>query len=203
MAARTYVAEGASNTLGFGVAYGYAGRFASNFAVPGVDFTNVAVNGSVLADFVTRAATVDALYSASKPCLLSLAPGNDIATGYAGSGGSRTAWLSALASYLDARRAVGFKVILCSILPRTAAAAPGFNAERALCNAVTATWLGSHCDAYCDFAADPVMGPDGAASNASVYQADGVHPTLAGQDNLTTLFAAAANAVGVRHRVTW
>ena len=86
------------------------------------------------------------------------------------------------------------------LLPRDDPA--NYNTERNLCNAEMATWLGVHCDYYCDFAADPVMGPDAAQANTALYY-DHTHTAAAGAVNLAVLFAAVANAARVQHRVTW
>lgn len=115
---------------------------------------------------------------------MSLLPGNDIAWKYVNANGTRDSYLGILRSYLDARRAAGMKVVLCATLPRTDAR---FNAERAICNAEMATWVGAHCDYFCDFSADP-MGKDGAAWDKKYYY-DGVHPTEFGQKRLVEIIA--------------
>ena len=114
--------------------------------------------------------------------IMSLLPGNDLAWNYVNSGGSRVTYLDILSRYLDARRASGMKVVLCSTLPRTQA---GFNGERAACNAVMASWVGKHCDAYCDFSAHQI-GADRSAADPR-YFFDGTHPTEAGQRTLASI----------------
>ena len=100
-------------------------------------------------------------------------------------------YLTDLAAYLDARRAAGWKVVLCTVPPGTAS---GFNAARNLANTTLRTWVGVHADALCDFAADPTMGPDAAASDTSLY-GDGEHPTAAGQAILEPIYRAAINGI--------
>src|SRR6266704_1069718 len=122
---------------------------------------------------------------------MSLLPGNDIAWKYGNSGGTRDSYLGVLATYLDARRAAGLKVVLCSTLPR---ASNEFNAERKIANEICAGWVGKHCDYFCDFAADPVMGHDRAPANSRLYF-DGTHPTAFGQTRLEEIIRPILNAV--------
>jgi hypothetical protein len=148
-----------------------------------------AVSGSTIATMASRAAIVDAVIPPTRTgrtFILSVLIGrNDLL-----SLGTST-WLTNLATYLDARRATGWKVVLCTVLPSTAV---GFNAARNTANATLVTWAGVHADAIADFAADPTMGPDAAASNATYYS-DGTHPTAAGQALLEPIYRAAVNSL--------
>ena len=81
--------------------------------------------------------------------------------------------------------------MLGTILPSTAS---GFNTARNTVNTTLRTWVGTHCDAIADFAADATMGPDAAASNATYYS-DGTHPTAAGQVILETVIRSVINAL--------
>lgn len=82
-------------------------------------------------------------------------------------------------------------MVLCSTLPR---ASGEFNIERAACNAIMATWVGNHCDYYCDFAADKIMGHDRAAADPRLYY-DGTHPTAFGQARLEEVIRPILNRV--------
>jgi hypothetical protein len=130
-----------------------------------------------------RAASVDSLYIPGAQNILSVLIGaNDL-------GGETTSFfLTNLASYLDARRTAGWYVILCTITSHSGG--DPFNSNRAIVNPELRLWTvsgsivsGQHCDRICDFAADPIMGPDGASANTT-YFADGIHPTGAGQARL-------------------
>jgi hypothetical protein len=99
--------------------------------------------------------------------------------------------------------ATGFRVILCTSLPRTGTfAGTNYNIKRAQERAAMLTWVGVHCHYLCDMGNDPVMGPDAAASNSGLYY-DGTHPSATGSTNLSSILATVANVVGVRHRMTW
>ncbi len=94
-------------------------------------------------------------------------------------------------AYSLARRAQGWKIVLCTILPSTAT---GFNVRR---NAFNALVYGdnSFYDVLSDWAADPTMGPDsvcpdGGPFNATYY-IDGTHPTQAGFDILAPILQTA------------
>jgi len=54
--------------------------------------------------------------------------------------------------------------------------------------------LESTATIFCDFAADPQMGPDSAALNPRLYY-DGTHPTAAGQIRLEPIIRPILNAV--------
>ena len=108
-------------------------------------------------------------------------------------------FLSDYAAYCDARRAAGWKVAVVTILPRISDVSDSFNSRRSTINAAIATWVGVHCDAIVDFAADPTMGPNSAANGVSTYNAtyyaDGVHPTNAGHVILETVYRAVINSL--------
>jgi hypothetical protein len=129
-------------------------------------------------------------YKGSGRNFMPLLPGNDLDWKYANSGGSRESCLSILASYLDERRAAGMKVVLCSSLPR---ASQAFNKERSICNTVMSSWIGKHCDAYCDFSAHSI-GADQAANDRRYYF-DGTHPTEFGQRMLASIIGPTLDSI--------
>ncbi|NUT00783.1 MAG: DUF1996 domain-containing protein [Sphingomonas sp.] len=90
-------------------------------------------------------------------------------------------WLDKLWIYTDAMRARGYKVAVGTILPQYNASNAAYTAEfnrrrRDEANPGIRAAVGKHIDAVIDFAADPVMGPDSAAQDRSLYS-DGLHPT--------------------------
>jgi peptidoglycan hydrolase-like protein with peptidoglycan-binding domain/lysophospholipase L1-like esterase len=192
-ASRVLVAEGDSITGGSSFSYPYL--YGPN-ASPALYGVNYAVSGSGISDLNARASNVDGVLPydrTGRKFILSVNIGaNDLSTGYSGAGGTGiSGWLADLATYLDARRAAGWKVALCTVLPRTAV---GFNTARATANTTLRTWVGTHADAICDFAADATMGADATASNVT-YFSDGTHPTATGQAILETVYRATINAI--------
>ena len=182
-----YCAEGDSITSAPAIG-SYAHKYGVNAST--TTFGSVrAVSGSTIADLVSRASAVDAIIppalAGRKPILSVLIGRNDLLTL-----GTST-WLTNLAAYLDARRSAGWTVALGTILPATAG---GFNVARNTANATLSTWVGTHCDAIIDFAANATMGPDAAASNATYYS-DGTHPTAAGQVILETVARTVLNSL--------
>lgn len=181
---RNYVAEGDSITdAGTAVGSGYA-TASRNLASPAfATFSNKAVSGSTLASMIARAAACDAALVSGAANVLSVFIGANNTPD--------TDFLTSLASYLDARRAAGWYVILCTILPHDGAP---FLAARATANPEMRLWTtngsivpGKHCDRIADFGADPLMGPDG-AQTSSYFSGDHLHPTLAGQTRLRGIF---------------
>lgn len=107
-------------------------------------------------------------------------------------------FLRKLFAYADDLRARGIKVAVATILPEYHADNRQydmiFNRRRAEANAAIRSAVGTHIDAVIDFAADPVMGPDSAARDTSLYR-DGTHPTdgcgmgCGGQGKLAAIYA--------------
>lgn len=149
---------------------------------------NYGVGGYLVSNLVTQATFIDAIIppnKGSRKFILTVMIGhNDL------NAMSAASFLTAYAAYLDARRAAGWTVGMCTLLPSTDS---GFNTKRAATNPTLSTWVGVHCDFLIDFAADPDMGPDEAASDTDLYS-DGTHPTEAGQALLEVIYRAAVNA---------
>jgi trimeric autotransporter adhesin len=130
-------------------------------------------------------------------------PGSSVVVGIEGTNdlavGSTAAQAYAnMQSYCAARRAAGWKVIITTVLPRSAALAVSqgaFNAARATYNAnLQANWA-TFCDGLADWASDPTMGPDGAESNTTYYS-DGVHPTSLGMSIIAPYVVTAIKSLG-------
>lgn len=188
---RVVAAEGDSITAN---ASSYADQFAPN-ASPVMYGNKRAIGGSTSADMIARATALDAILptvrTGRKFILSVLIGAND---GLTGGGFNQATWLANLAAYLDARRTAGWLVCLCTITPRADAGFATFNTNRNALNIVLRTWVGTHCDAIADFAANATMGPDAAAANASLY-GDGLHPTTTGHGHLEGVYRAAINAM--------
>lgn len=190
-ARRFFVSDGDSITRGSVGATngGYVSVFSGN-ASPKVWGYNNAVSGSQISHLVSKAALLDSVIPASisgRKFILSVLIGRNDWT----SGASTSAFLADLAAYCDARRAAGWTVVLCTILP---AAASGFNVWRNTVNTAIRTWVGTHCDAICDFAADGTIGTDAAGSNTSIYP-DGTHPNDATHVAMEAIFRPVINAI--------
>lgn len=175
------VSEGDSITANAGT---YARQYQDGVA-SSVGTGLYAVGSSRLPQLEARAAEVDgrlAEAGVGVPNILTVMVGiNDLFQGQ-----SVPDFLTDYASYLDDRRAAGWHVVLCTILP---CALAGMNVARNTANATLVTWVGSHCDTLCDLGAHATMGPDAAASDVSLYS-DGTHPTAAGHALLLTALAA-------------
>jgi lysophospholipase L1-like esterase len=194
---RVYAAVGDSITAGFQATTGI-GSYASISALaasPAVLGANWAVSGYKIADLVAQAPTVDRMLPANRTgrkFILSVLIGaNDQAEG-------ASAFTASLASYLDARRAAGWTVILCTLLPQTTA---GFNPFRDAVNTNIYGWsIGQHYDYLADLAADPTIGIDGNGSstgpwNTTYYNADGVHLNGAGHSIAAGIFGPVLNGI--------
>lgn len=144
-----------------------------------------AVSGSTMADLNSRAASVDATYVSGANNILFVGDGrNDMSTGLA------TTFVADLKAYCLARKAVGWKVVVATVLPSTLL---GFNTKRNAANVLIVADT-SFYDALARFDLDATMGPDAAASNTTYYS-DGTHPTAAGHVILAPIAKAAIESV--------
>lgn len=157
-----------------------------NIAVPGqgVVTSNGGVGGTLV---TTDKAKLDPLLAGRSTAVLVVLCGtNDLANLEA-----PATVIAGLWSYCDARRAEGWRVVVCTLIDRTDAAVSWFqatfDARRATINAaINADWA-SHADALADYAANANLGAAGASANTTYFQADKVHLTSTGQGLLRTI----------------
>jgi lysophospholipase L1-like esterase len=97
-----------------------------------------------------------------------------------------------LAAYCAARRRAGFRVVICTVLPRGRSAA--FYKARDALNAELRTHWTTFADALADVGADPTIGADGAETNATYYR-DTVHLTPAGYTIVARVVAHAVRGL--------
>lgn len=159
-----------------------------NYAVGGTTLNPSGTNTLVS---VSRLAQVNAIGPRFYPVISVLIGRNDM--GDVGQAWDQTTFLNEYIAYLDARRSGGYRTICATVLPSTAA---NINTRRNAVNPTIVGWLGTHCDAIADFAANATIGPDAAASDTTYYS-DGTHPTNAGQAILTTIMTTALQSLGV------
>lgn len=179
--------EGDSISYGLAADFPYGQRAASGRG-SNTQANVFAVTGSTMTEVNARAALVDAAVDAATTSVLTLLIGaNDFSAGT-----TAADLLAAIKTYCLARKAAipSRKIVVMTLLPNTRV---GFNAYRSAFNILVAA-DSSFYDALCDFASDPVMGPDAAASDNSLY-GDEIHPTQLGQDNLGDILAATLTAL--------
>ena len=219
-------AQGDSITAGYGTTgYGsgnnfsqsYANRFAQSsqqntYGVVGalgtVDYVNDALSGYTIANMTAQQTTVTnrlltsyGVWVPNKIVTILIGTNDRSNATYYPSGSA--AWLSTLFTYTDALRAAGYKVLVATQLPISAAmqvygdlTVAQWDAWRAAVKTGLVGAIGTHINGIIDFAADPIMGSQ-AAVEATTYYQDGVHPTDAGQALLRTVYTAAVNAARV------
>jgi len=147
----------------------------SNFGAPGQQVSTMLAN---------RAANIDPLLNAGSRTNVLIVWGgtNDLSS----QGGNQTpaqAW-ARLVSYGQAARAVGWKTLLVSTLPRPTGALGGsggpFETDRTALNSLERTNYTVAFDEFADEGADPIIGLQSNTANPQWYQADGTHLTNAG-----------------------
>jgi lysophospholipase L1-like esterase len=99
-----------------------------------------------------------------------------------------------IASAVQTMKQAGCRVFVGTVISRSGNGASGGSFD-SFKNSLNALILGGArsigADGVIDFAANPLLGADGAFSNATIYQSDTTHPTVAGQ----LLLASAASNV--------
>jgi hypothetical protein len=185
------VIESDSNGVGTGFREQWP-YIALNALTPIRNGKNFSVSGSTITDLNTRAPDVDALYDATRRNNLLVV---DIGTNGLLSYATAADWLAALKTYLSARKATGWKILVATLKPNTD---PGFNTRRAqaltLMYADASLTNGTVADGLIDFAGDSRIGPDAKASDNTIYS-DGKHftalaETYAGADAATAIAGA-------------
>lgn len=192
---RIYVAEGDSITTG-STAYPYVFGPNASPAVIGADYAVSAarLNNNAGNSLDERKAKIDAILPidrTGRTFILSVLIGANDLAGYTGGAAQ---YLTDYAAYCDARRAAGWKVVVCTILPISGNAT--HNSRRATVNsAITSSWTGLHCDGVADFAADAIMGTDTSFTDSPSYWADGTHPNSSGHVRLEAIIRPVINAL--------
>lgn len=157
------------------------------------DSTNLGVSSRTIATMLANAsANVDSLYSSDRTDNYVAIWGgtNDLYFG-----ASDTTTYNNIVSYAQGRRTAGFKVIVYTILPRSAGSPPAeFETYRQSINtSLRANWA-SYADGLADVASDSRLGDSGDELNATYY-CDQVHLTNTGYGIVANYAAAAINQI--------
>jgi len=106
-----------------------------------------------------------------------------------------TSVMANLGGEIQTLKTAGCRVFVGTMLSRTGNDGAGntYDSAKDAYDALILTSAKSYgADAVIDFAANPLLGADGANSNTTIFQGDGIHPTQAGQQLLAN---AASNAL--------
>jgi lysophospholipase L1-like esterase len=178
----------AGDSIGIGVGADYFAAIEHLGFSAAVGIANVSVGGrKMLEGYQNRQAELFPFYDRTKPCILVIQLGtNDLGEGR----GGRDLYESVATPFVAAAKAAGFYVVINTVLPRSNQDwTSSKEAQRQAYNALVRSNAAA-ADAVDDWAADPVMG-DAAGSLNTVYYADGLHPTVTGQQRLVVLDVAA------------
>jgi lysophospholipase L1-like esterase len=177
----------AGDSIGFGLAADWAAIDHLGFPAS-VIVHNVSVSGIGIADgYSQRATQLFPFRSYTSPSVLIIQQGtNDLHGGKL----AKSLYASILTKFVSSAHAAGFYVVVDTILPRTD---DGWNQsmekERKTYNSLVRK-NSAKADGINDIAGDPVIG-DGSNPTTSVYYADRIHLTLAGQQRLAILDSSA------------
>lgn len=190
--------HGDSQMIGTGTS-GWAGPAPNQLALlypPSrmISVVNIGAVGYTIASLTAEvAAKIDVLYDSRKGVnvLVVWIGTNDLYNG-----GTPATIYSNLVTYCQARKAVGFKVVVVTMLPRSDAGIPGsFAADRLTFNAnVRANYL-TFADALADVAADSRIGDTGDELDLTYYQSDKIHPNATGHGVVATVLKTAVDRI--------
>lgn len=139
---------------------------------------NTALHGKTMADMYNyRRAFFSTLYTAGIPNVIFLQAGTNDLTSTDGVGTTTyNNYTTPLIAYL---KGLGFKVVVCTLLPRTDAAfTTAMQTERVIYNGLVTT-NSAGADYVLDLASNPVMGASDAPNDTTLY-VDKMHPTKLG-----------------------
>lgn len=155
--------------------------------VDSVRIRNVSISGIAMqAGYGQRVADLFGFYSASAPSILLIQQGtNDIYYGTK----ANALYKSILSPFVSSAQAAGFYVVVDTILPRTDNGWTAVMEQQRVAYNAMVRGNSARADAINDIAADPLIG-EGTNPSTSAYYADGLHPTLIGQQRLASLDAA-------------
>jgi hypothetical protein len=157
----------------------------------GVVGNNFAVPGNRIEDIAARAAQVDSLVASGRKYVLSVMTGsNDFQYWGTLTGISPAAFVQKLKDYCLARRAAGWTVVVCTVLPHTGGSThTAFNTWRDSVNtAIRAD--NSFYDVLCDWRVDAGLDTAPTSPDASLY-VDYIHPSDACQARLAAVYKTA------------
>jgi len=180
--------DGNSMTNGYSSANpGYADRVVHTLSPFGS--YNFGVNGQTIVDMTNDAPTqIDPLYSAiyAKNIVVCWE-----LTNYLQSVQNPTTVYNAVVTYCQARRAIGWKAVVLTCLPRTDASAyANFEVDRLVLNTNIRTNYATWADALADIGNDATIGT-ALAPNNTTYYSDKLHPTSAGYAIVDTIVRTA------------
>lgn len=193
-----------SNSMGFGIASG-GGNWTMDVGIrqanggPGPrDYINLSYNGITTEDLAARAAaTVDPYYDSSFAAERRILIFWELTNSLRGLGVVAADVYATAKAYCQARKAVGWKVIIGTCLPRNEAGTnPTFEADRIwvnaqiVANAVSEGWA----DQVADIGGDAVIGAPGAC-DGSKFESDHIHLNEAGHAIAKAYITAAINAI--------
>lgn len=178
--------DGDSITYGTGITDPWTQSLSLNLTVPTADVYNFGVASETLLTMIANAPTVidPCLISGHKNICVIWGGTNDMAQ----SGRTPAQTYASLKTYCAARRAAGWKVVVVTMISRTGNNPVGgesLDTDKTAYNALIRSDPTIY-DALADVAGNANLGADGAFSNTTYFQVDGVHPT---QLSATTIIA--------------
>lgn len=162
---------------------------------PGFGWNHAVINSIITGDpvsLVGRSTMIDDILSTSPAnttgILTVLIGANDL-LGYE----DADQWLSDFQSYIESRKASGWKIVVGTVLPRGDSAE--FNTRRNYVNPIIRSWQGTICDAIADYAANPLIGDDDSYWNNTNLWSDPVHPGTQGHAIMYPILAEAIDSI--------
>ncbi len=173
--------------------FGYAKQAADLLSVKAhiynVSGGGTTLNGTAIPNFGTQITPILSRYTSDNRVVFCAYGTNDLTI----LGRTAAQIYADLQTYCGMVRAGGGKVIVATLLPNAEWNGTQQTTRNDFDTLVRTNWA-SFADALADFALNPTMGPQSAASNSTLY-ADGLHLTILGASHLAPTVAAAIDAL--------
>lgn len=196
------VVHGNSLAIGYASASAYTmynGITGATLAPLASDYFNCSTSGIATATLLANAPSViDPLYNTGIPAARRVAILWEITNDLANNLYTDTVAYNNVKAWCQARKAVGWKVIVCTCLPRSNGGLTGnFETYRQSVNSqIRANAIGQGwADQIADMGGDATIGAAGASTNSTYYNADQIHLTSAGHTIAATYITTALNAI--------
>ena len=183
----TFFAVGDSITFGFGVSSPWESNMSLNFQ-PNLNVLNYGISGKDLSQIASSDSNrVGPMCGGGN--------GPQVATVFAGTndvavfGDTVANTVTYMALEIQQLRAAGCRVFVGTMLSRN-----GFDTQKdSYDTALLQQSKTMGADGFIDFASDPLLGADGASTNATWFQGDDTHPTQTGQNRMGVIASNSLN----------
>lgn len=182
------IGEGTQTTYGQNIVY-----FMRRLLKKRCRIYNLALSGNAMEWAYARRATLEGvLYQGNRRCVAVLQGGINDIQGLGRTGAEL--YNNTIVPYISYLKGLGYKVVICTLLPETAANVAFAEPQRVAYNNLVRANSGG-ADMVADLASDPTVGVYPTSANDVTLYADKIHPTARGYAYQAPIYASALNGV--------